>query len=268
MKQRSYAFTLIELLVVIAIIAILAAILFPVFAQAKAAAKNTVALSNMKQIGLSIMLYAGDADDQRVPRFVYYSTPTGGSELSWKQITQPYAKSPDMFRDPVNPASKFNDFHSDPPMRTTFGWTPADLGGSMRFPRGYAWANSWNPGFDNGGSMTGFREPAKTLAVVESTIYQEDMGPWLGWIPDADEFSNWMPGNPDTGANWNWGGGKWGNKAMAVTFQDGHAKRLGFSEMCGVKLVPGTDTVNYWGIAAGDADWATGMCDTLPQQFK
>jgi len=57
------AFTLIELLVVIAIIAILAAILFPVFAQAKAAAKKASALSNQKQIGTSIFLYTGDNDD-------------------------------------------------------------------------------------------------------------------------------------------------------------------------------------------------------------
>ncbi len=60
-------FTLIELLVVIAIIAILAAILFPVFAQAKAAAKKTVAISNQKQIGLSVLMYMADYDD-RYPR--------------------------------------------------------------------------------------------------------------------------------------------------------------------------------------------------------
>src|SRR5277367_3740890 len=57
------AFTLIELLVVIAIIAILAAILFPVFAQAKLAAKKTVSISNQKQHGLGIIMYAGDYDD-------------------------------------------------------------------------------------------------------------------------------------------------------------------------------------------------------------
>ncbi|MFM9872097.1 MAG: type II secretion system protein [Fimbriimonadaceae bacterium] len=57
------AFTLIELLVVIAIIAILAAILFPVFAQAKDAAKKTQDLSNIKQISLAVNLYAGDYDD-------------------------------------------------------------------------------------------------------------------------------------------------------------------------------------------------------------
>ncbi len=56
------AFTLIELLVVIAIIAILAAILFPVFAQAKAAAKGTACLSNMKQLGTSFQMYLSDAD--------------------------------------------------------------------------------------------------------------------------------------------------------------------------------------------------------------
>lgn len=62
-QSRHSAFTLIELLVVIAIIAILAAILFPVFAQAKAAAKKTADLSNLKQLGLATFMYANDFDD-------------------------------------------------------------------------------------------------------------------------------------------------------------------------------------------------------------
>lgn len=90
------AFTLIELLVVIAIIAILAAILFPVFAQAKEAAKKTTCLSNSKQIGTAMQLYMGDYDD---------TTPTilgarGGNksyELDWYVQLFPYTKSFDMY---------------------------------------------------------------------------------------------------------------------------------------------------------------------------
>lgn len=67
MNSINRAFTLIELLVVIAIIAILAAILFPVFAQAKDAAKKVVALSNQKQLGLAWIMYANDNDDCLVP---------------------------------------------------------------------------------------------------------------------------------------------------------------------------------------------------------
>src|SRR5450432_54076 len=69
--NRSHAFTLIELLVVIAIIAILAAILFPVFAQAKFAAKKTTSLSGLKQMALGLQMYSGDADDMAVFDYGY-----------------------------------------------------------------------------------------------------------------------------------------------------------------------------------------------------
>ena len=76
------AFTLIELLVVIAIIAILAAILFPVFAQAKAAAKKTACLSNMKQVGTGLYLYAGDYEDTFILDSKYPIGNVGGSKCS------------------------------------------------------------------------------------------------------------------------------------------------------------------------------------------
>jgi len=132
MKKK--AFTLIELLVVIAIIAILAAILFPVFAQAKLAAKKTVSLSNQKQLGLAMIMYANDYDDlyaredgctlndSQVTSFNNLPagtdpTPwcngagptgngTGGyafrdSDYSWPKWVQPYTKSNSLSLHPV-----------------------------------------------------------------------------------------------------------------------------------------------------------------------
>ena len=88
--HETRAFTLIELLVVIAIIAILAAILFPVFAQAKAAAKKAVDLSNLKQIGLSMFLYGNDYDSG-LPDAACINDQTEGYILAAK--VNPYAKN-------------------------------------------------------------------------------------------------------------------------------------------------------------------------------
>lgn len=108
------AFTLIELLVVIAIIAILAAILFPVFAQAKEAAKKTACISHMKQQGLAAMMYAGDYDDA-LPATGYYDVchirnpngtvsegggVRGNGLLAYPISTQPYIKNKDIYSDP------------------------------------------------------------------------------------------------------------------------------------------------------------------------
>jgi prepilin-type N-terminal cleavage/methylation domain-containing protein len=97
------AFTLIELLVVIAIIAILAAILFPVFAQAKDAAKKTQSLSNMKQVGTSVMIYLADADDMMPPSAYPGRTPTNAVKIvSVYDLLQPYMKNINILVSPAD----------------------------------------------------------------------------------------------------------------------------------------------------------------------
>ena len=97
--ENRRAFTLIELLVVIAIIAILAAILFPVFAQAKAAAKKTVSLSNTKQLALAHIMYGGDDDD------VFASSWAKQFVGDFHFFVQPYMKSLDVLFNPFRPIS-------------------------------------------------------------------------------------------------------------------------------------------------------------------
>jgi len=115
------AFTLIELLVVIAIIAILAAILFPVFSQAKESAKKATCLSNLMQVGLAFEMYMGD-NDQRLPdrRDLKTSLPGGWKPWSswptsdprggWAAIVlEPYTKSTDIWTCPSVKGSQISD---------------------------------------------------------------------------------------------------------------------------------------------------------------
>lgn len=91
-KKMKKGFTLIELLVVIAIISILAAILFPVFARARENARRASCMSNMKQIGLGMMMYTQDYDETFPPVFNYYNR-TGSPCVWWEDEIQLYVKS-------------------------------------------------------------------------------------------------------------------------------------------------------------------------------
>jgi prepilin-type N-terminal cleavage/methylation domain-containing protein len=96
-KSANRGFTLIELLVVIAIISILAAILFPVFARARESARRSNCLSNLKQIGIAMIMYSQDYDERMVPAALTYShvRPDGvtSNTALWMDIVQPYMKS-------------------------------------------------------------------------------------------------------------------------------------------------------------------------------
>ena len=269
-NNTNKAFTLIELLVVIAIIAILAAILFPVFAQAKAAAKTTVALSNMKQIGTSLQIYLGDNDDVQVPRYVQTNTTPIRTEISWKQVTAPYAKSRDMFRDPMNRAAKYLDVQSDPAFATL--WNFAIQPESNRFTRGYAMANlfyltgKWD---DFGFVPTSQENPANLANIVETKFAFPDAGPYQAWELNAKD-----PDDSQKNLGWTWGGDKWDNKAMVITFHDSHAKRASVGQICGKN-----DEVNMWGyqrnklatsgsyISGATLEWLDTYCQTKPAGF-
>jgi prepilin-type N-terminal cleavage/methylation domain-containing protein/prepilin-type processing-associated H-X9-DG protein len=120
--RQNKGFTLIELLVVIAIIAILAAILFPVFAQARESARTISCTSNEKQISLSVLMYVQDYDE-RFPIYVYgdnnsdptygKTDPSGGSYLNynvgWDEVCQPYIKNKQVLWCP-SAASPGNDY--------------------------------------------------------------------------------------------------------------------------------------------------------------
>jgi len=204
MKNR--AFTLIELLVVIAIIAILAAILFPVFAQAKAAAKKTQSLSNVKQTALGVLMYMGDSDDvfPQGSGCGWYYPLDGG----WAWDTQPYIKSLPILRDPSDPLT--HDF-----WQSWFDPTVA-VGISFASNGFQAWdpgANAWDlfgvMGMDQGNNVasppTDPRCPSGSRWMGNMVANQSTVNDVAGSIMLATRYSGqnlFGQGDMMSGVNW------------------------------------------------------------------
>jgi prepilin-type N-terminal cleavage/methylation domain-containing protein/prepilin-type processing-associated H-X9-DG protein len=178
---RLYAFTLIELLVVIAIIAILAAILFPVFAQAREKARAAACLSNQKQIGLALMGYAQDYDET-MPWVRRYGDCAGGEGQDYAWVLSPYVVKVGSYSTNGNQEMVWK-CPSDTIQRTPYSWAPnADPGAAtyqptfnfvVSGPTAAAW--TWDvPCFTGstgrimpGRALNEFPAPASTLVFAE-----------------------------------------------------------------------------------------------------
>lgn len=262
LQQRMRGFTLIELLVVIAIIAILAAILFPVFAQARESARVASCLSNMRQLGLGISMYSQDYDENLPLRRIVDPTYTEGS---WKHLVYPYVKNLQIFRCPTNPASKVLDESGDP------NWQPPYNPNVPKMYRGYfiyqaffkssspVGSASWWGGMPY--SSVAFDYPANTLILGENKDEYGDYGPWMPVVPD------WGP----SGSNW---GAKHrgSDRAVNITFMDGHAKFTTWDASCAQSNPDGTNMWAYnrnnlsnYGGSGIDLSWLDTFCTTLQQ---
>jgi prepilin-type N-terminal cleavage/methylation domain-containing protein/prepilin-type processing-associated H-X9-DG protein len=193
--MRSRGFTLIELLVVIAIIAILAAILFPVFAKAREKARQTSCLSNIKQLGLGVMQYCQDYDERM---FVHCGMPRPGNtadgfpEHCWPYCLVPYTKNTQMFLCPSS---------NNPTWTHNYG---------LNF-RGV-----------DGKALGEFKVPAETLVAFDSTSVVACPPGYTGSCcqaeGDGDGTGRWAPRHND-GLNCAW--------------MDGHAKWMKKPDMQG-----------------------------------
>ena len=204
MNSRQPGFTLIELLVVIAIIAILAAILFPVFARARAKAQQTTCLDNLKQFTLGALMYASDWDDRWMPAAVLM--PTGGlcpdgqtaipanGYVWWMFLLNPYVKNYQIFNCAANPID-------------TTAYT-----GQYLSTAGYSMSN-----FIQTLPQSSFSKPAETFAYGESDDDSDNNGAY--YLMDWDTRANVPPGADNAAPP-----APWHNNGCNMTCVDGHAK--------------------------------------------
>jgi len=270
MKRK--AFTLIELLVVIAIIAILAAILFPVFAQAKVAAKKTQDLSNAKQIGTATMLYMGDYDDN-TPQYLWPEFYSIAARINvyaknkdiWKSSSSRFKEGSYNFKQGKNPyAGAAPGFMTNPNTGcgslgpSTRG--PANFYDDIYFPLDFAWNDSvgiasfesgitcqgawWGPTanaqVDNGLSNTAGKITDVAKVVVWSTF--PSIGTqWPGGCVDGTCDNGASIGGATAGF---WGSNYKGlySEGSNLSYFDSHAKFSKFSQIHPCKRETCTDT--------------------------
>jgi len=207
-------FTLIELLVVIAIIAILAAILFPVFARAREKARQSSCLSNVKQIGLGCLMYVQDYDE----RFSISYNPSTSPRYSWIQLIDPYIKNTQVWDCPsqtVNSIMSYNGCRSY--CFNELLWTR---------------------------KLGDVQSPAETVMLGDATP-NTYMGAWTLYRPSRGhrqddtsgrDYATWGGGATQTWTQFNFA--ERHNKQGNVCFADGHSKTATYTQLYN----NGTDT--------------------------
>lgn len=217
-SRETGGFTLIELLVVIAVIAILAALLFPAFAQARGKARATVCVSNLRQAGMAIAMYAEDNDglypyavdpaDRDTPQ-IWNAFPDFKAQiptLPWiHEVLQPYVKSRQLFHCPSDTGILIEDFTG-------------------------MFLNAANSCFDKYGTSYLYRTEIALRRCGEScfeeparvNVYMDGSGIWHGSGPSdlAIGVSNWFKSNPDLFA-----------RRFNTLHGDGHVKNLNFNQL-------------------------------------
>jgi prepilin-type N-terminal cleavage/methylation domain-containing protein/prepilin-type processing-associated H-X9-DG protein len=249
--RKALGFTLIELLVVIAIIAILASILFPVFAQAREKARASSCLSNLKQMGMSAVMYVQD-NDERFP--TVYSGWAGLEPCAEYLLLYPYIKNVQVWQCPSASASECDTWRPNiakalgvppPGPKYNYGYNYGPLiyvGGGLVGPR---YRLPWGQKYSEGVLLASLVAPAEVFVYCDSyDTYRPTMG--AEWILDTYR-------GPQRNTSLRHNG------RFNVAFADGHAKNMqwvGFNVSSGL---PDGDL--YFGVPAAEADRAKWCAD-------
>jgi prepilin-type N-terminal cleavage/methylation domain-containing protein/prepilin-type processing-associated H-X9-DG protein len=255
--KKLRGFTLIELLVVIAIIAILAAILFPVFAKARDRGQAAACLSNLKQVGLGLKMYAPDYDGV-YPCEVVSLGNRGSADMIWKDALAPYIGSgknqakgaASIYTCPANTTAW--QACVDAPMTgaTTIGGKAyGDRTG--RWPKGYAYNGNifhnvlgWTA-FANKPNPDKLKSPSGTILILEERLGQPDIGPWmLNYDYNGSKKQGWFQSH---------------NKGVNFVYFDGHAQWH--------RLQDTFKDPNMWDPRAPDGSYLS-LTNSLPEEYR